>query len=262
MKGKVYFIGAGPGDPELLTLKAKRLLEAADLVIYTGSLLGVGLVARARPTAVVRDSAELYLEQIVAMMVEAARRGQLVARLHSGDPTVFGAIHEQLVALERAGVPFEIVPGVSSVFAAAAALGAELTVPEVAQTVILTRTEGRTPMPPGEQLEALARHGATMALYLSAALIGKAARALMAGYPADTPAAVVADASMPSQRIVTGPLSEIAERARSAGIKAQAMVLVGRALDPEIRRTEAGRRSRLYDPGFSHSFRRGATTHE
>ncbi|MCL5043927.1 MAG: SAM-dependent methyltransferase, partial [Deltaproteobacteria bacterium] len=110
--------------------------------------------------------------------------------------------------------------------------------------------------------EALARHGATMALYLSAALIGKAARALMAGYPADTPAAVVADASMPSQRIVTGPLSEIAERARSAGIKAQAMVLVGRALDPEIRRTEAGRRSRLYDPGFSHSFRRGATTHE
>jgi precorrin-4/cobalt-precorrin-4 C11-methyltransferase len=167
----VYFIGGGPGDPELLTVKAKRLIDSADVIIFTGSLLGEQLFHNVKPDAQVRDSATMHLEEIVTLMVSAAQAGRIVARVHSGDPTIFGAIHEQMVALEREGVRYEIIPGVSSVFAAAAALRTELTIPGVTQTVILTRTAGRTPMPSGEQLHDLARHGTTIALYLSAQLI-------------------------------------------------------------------------------------------
>lgn len=257
MNGMVYFVGGGPGDPELLTLKAKRVIDAAGLVIFTGSLLGERLFCDRRPDAMLHDSATLHLEEIVALMVATAQAGQMVARVHSGDPTVFGAIHEQMVMLEHAGVPYEVIPGVSSVFAAAAALRTELTVPEVAQTVILTRTEGRTPMPSGEALRDLARHGATMALYLSAQLIAQAVRELRMEYPLVTPVAVVAHASLPDQQIIRGTLDDIAAKVKEAGIRAQALILVGPALDPAIKETAAAKKSRLYDRTFTHGFRRG-----
>jgi precorrin-4/cobalt-precorrin-4 C11-methyltransferase len=257
VKGRVYFVGGGPGDPELLTLKAKRVIDSADVIIFTGSLLSEGLFRDAKPGVAIHDSATLHLEEIMALMVSAARSGQTVARVHSGDPTIFGAIHEQMVMLEHAGVPYEVIPGVSSVFAAAAALRTELTVPEVAQTVILTRTEGRTPMPSGEQLRDLARHGATIALYLSAQLITQATCELCTEYPAETPVAVVANASLPDQQIVRGTLNDIAAQVKAAGIRAQAIILVGPALAPAIKHTAATRKSRLYDRTFTHSFRQG-----
>lgn len=254
--GMVYFVGGGPGDPELLTLKAHRIIGTADVIIFTGSLLDSGLFRHARPDAELHDSSGMHLEQLIDLMVSAARAGRTVARIHSGDPTIFGAIHEQVVALERNGVRWEIIPGVSSAFAAAAALGQELTVPEVAQTVIFTRAEGRTPMPEGQRLADLAHHRATMAIFLSAALVGRMAQELMQGYPSDTPVAVVANASLPTQKIIRGRLGDIAEKTRAAGIRAQAMILVGPAVDPEIRVRAANRKSRLYDADFSHGYRR------
>jgi precorrin-4/cobalt-precorrin-4 C11-methyltransferase len=254
--GKVYFVGGGPGDPELLTLRAYRIIGQADVIIYTGSLLDHGLFANARTSAEVYDSAGLHLEQLVELMVDRARKGKLVARVHSGDPSVFGAVHEQMVALESAGVSYEVVPGVCSAFAAAAALGQELTVPELAQTVILTRAEGRTPMPAGQRLRELSSHRATIAIFLSATLIDRVVEELRAGYPLETPVAVVANASQPSQRIVRGTLEDIAAKSKTAGIRAQAMILVGDALDPAVKQRAKGHKSRLYDPSFSHGFRK------
>ncbi len=257
MSGMVYFIGGGPGDPELLTLKAKRVIDAADVIIFTGSLLGEQLFYNVKPDAQVLDSATMHLEEITSRMISASQSGQTVARVHSGDPTIFGAIHEQMVMLEHARVPYDVIPGVSSVFAAAAALKTELTIPEVSQTVILTRTEGRTPMPNGEQLHDLARHGATIALYLSAQLMASAVHELLTSYAPTTPVAVVANASLPHQQIVRGSLADITARVQEAGIRAQAMILVGPALDPAIKTTAAEKKSRLYDCTFTHGFRRG-----
>lgn len=257
MSGMVYFIGGGPGDPELLTLKAKRVIDSADVIIFTGSLLGEQLFHNVKPEAQVLDSATMHLEEITSRMILAAQSGQCVARVHSGDPAIFGAIHEQMVMLDHAGVRYEIIPGVSSVFAAAAALKTELTIPEVSQTVILTRTEGRTPMPNGEQLRDLARHGATIALYLSAQLTAYAVRELLTSYTPTTPVAVVANASLPHQQIVRGSLADITARVQEAGIRAQAMILVGPALDPAIKETAAAKKSRLYDRTFTHGFRQG-----
>lgn len=257
MTSVVYFIGGGPGDPELLTLKAKRVIDSADVIIFTGSLLGERLFHGAKPDAKIFDSAMMHLKEMTSRMIAAAQSGQTVARVHSGDPTIFGAIHEQMVLLEHAEIPYEVIPGVSSVFAAAAALRTELTIPEVAQTVILTRTEGRTPMPSGEQLHDLARHGATIALYLSAELIAQSVRELLVEYPPTTPVAVVAHASLPDQQILRGTLNDIAAKVKAAGIRAQAIILVGPALDPTIKTTAAERKSRLYDRTFTHGFRRG-----
>jgi precorrin-4/cobalt-precorrin-4 C11-methyltransferase len=260
--GKVYFVGGGPGDPELLTLRAHRIIGQASIIIYTGSLLDQGLFAHARADAEIHDSAGLHLEQLVELMVGRARDGKLVARVHSGDPSIFGAIHEQMVALERAGVAYEVIPGVCSAFAAAAALGQELTVPELAQTVILTRAEGRTPMPSGQRLGELACHRATVAVFLSATLIDRVVAELSAGYVPETPVAVVANASRPDQRIVRGTLGDIAAKSKAAGIRAQAMILVGAALDPAIKQRAGERKSRLYDPSFSHGFRKRAPDRE
>lgn len=253
MIGKVWFVGAGPGDPELLTLKARRLLDAADYVLFTGSLVPEALFSGLR--AIVEDSKGLDLDEMSGRLVDRARAGQVVVRAHTGDPTVFGAIHEQIVRLERAGIPWEIVPGVTSAFAAAAAVGAELTVPELTQTVILSRVEGRTPMPDGEKLADLAGHG-TLCLYLSATLTDKLARELVsAGLPENTPVAVVQYASMADQRVLRGTLGTIAAQVREARVRDQAMVLVGPALDPELKRRD-GHESRLYAKDFSHRFRR------
>ena len=254
--GRVYFIGAGPGDPELITLRGKRLIESADLVLYADSLVSPDVCRFARPGAEVVGTADQTLEAIVERMVAACRAGQTVARVQSGDPSLYGALHEQLAALERAGIEYQIVPGVSSAFAAAAVLGAELTVPEVAQTVIFTRLPSRTKGVPNERLRALAAHGATMAIFQSITAVERVVEEILAGGNApETPAAIVCRASWPDQLVLRGRLAEIAGLARRAGLKRQALILVGRVLDPAIRQLAEDRRSGLYDPRHRHIFR-------
>lgn len=257
--GRVYFVGAGPGDPELLTVKARRLIDAADYVLFTGSLVPELLFAGIQ--AEVEDSKGLDLDEMERRLVSRAQAGRRVVRAHTGDPSIYGAIHEQIVRLERAGVPWEIVPGVTSAFAAAAALGAELTIPDLTQTVILTRVEGRTPMPDGEKLADLAGRG-TLCLYLSATLTDKLARELLAaGLPETTPVGVVQYASMPEQRVLRGTLGDVAAKVREARMRAQVMILIGPALDPELKH-RGGHESRLYASDFSHRFRRASATAE
>jgi len=246
----VYFVGAGPGDPELITVKGRRLLEAADLVVYAGSLVPRALVEGL--AAELHDSAPLDLGQIVALMAEGWRAGKRVVRLHTGDPSIYGAIKEQMAALAAQGIPYRLVPGVSSVFAAAAALEAELTLPEVSQTVIITRRAGRTPVPAGEELASLARHQATMLILLSIGMIGQVAAELrQGGYPGDTPVAVVEKVSWPGERIIRGNLDDIAGKVQAAGIAKTAIIAVGRVfaeLPPSAL-------SKLYDKNFAHGCR-------
>ncbi len=249
-------VGVGPGDPELLTLRGKRVIEQADLVIYADSLVHPGIGDFARPDAVVIGSSTMTLEEISARMIEAARAGQLVARVQSGDPAVYGAVHEQMVALDAAGIEYTVVPGVSSVFAAAAALNAELTVPDVAQTIILTRLPSRTTIPEGERLREMAAHGGTIVLFLTIGVIERAVAELVAGgFAEDTPAAILHRVTWEDELILRGTLADIARQARAAGLKRQALILVGRAIDPELRRVAAANRSNLYDPSYSHVFR-------
>jgi precorrin-4/cobalt-precorrin-4 C11-methyltransferase len=255
--GTVYIVGVGPGDPELMTIRAKKIIDVADLIIYTGSLLGDEGFRDVRPTTRLVDSAGLQLEQIVELMRSAALAGQIVARVHDGDPAIFGALSEQVAPLEAAGIPCEVVPGVTAAFAAAAALKAELTIPELAQTVILTRMEGRTPVPDGEKLRDLARHGTTLVLYLSIVLIDRVVAELRRGYPDDTPVAVVQRAWCPDEVILRGTLTDIASKVRAARMRAQALIMVGPVFRPDLRRTW-DRKSKLYDPDFSHGFRRAA----
>lgn len=256
MTGKVYFIGAGPGDPELLTLKGRRLVGEADLVIYADSLVHPGVCAFARPGAEVVGSSALTLEEVWDRMLAACQAGQTVARVHSGDPSLYGAVHEQAVRLEAAGILYEIVPGVSSAFAAAAVLGAELTVPDLAQTVIFTRRPNRTTRPPNEDLRALAQHGATLVIFLSVASMRAVVADLRAGgYSPDTPVAVVYRVTWEDERVLRGTLADIAAQVRAAKVTKQALILVGPALDPALRQEGAGHRSHLYSGEFSHLFR-------
>jgi len=249
---RIYFVGAGPGDPELITVKGRRLLEQAEVVVYAGSLVPVALVEGL--AAELHDSAGLTLEEIIAVMSEGVRAGKRVVRLHTGDPSIYGAIREQMEQLARQRIPFEVVPGVSSATAAAAALEAELTLPEVSQTVIITRRAGRTPVPEKEDLISLAAHRATMLILLSVAMIDQVAADLAeGGYPAETPVAVVEKVSWPEQRIIRATLGDIAGRVRAAGIKKTAIIAVGEA----FREAPAGAVSRLYDQSFSHGCRQG-----
>ncbi len=252
----VYIVGVGPGDPDLMTIRAKRIIDQADLIIYTGSLLGKKGFQDVKPTAKLVDSAGLHLQQIVGLMQEAALSGQVVARVHDGDPAIFGALSEQVAPLEEAGISFEVVPGVTSAFAAAAAVKVELTIPELSQTIILTRMEGRTPVPDGEKLRELARHRATLVLYLSIVLIDKVVGELKTAYPDDTPVVVVQKASCPDQKILWGTLADIAGQVKAAKMRAQALIMVGPVFKPDLRRTWK-KKSRLYDKTFSHAFRRG-----
>ena len=254
--GMVVFVGAGPGDPDLLTVRAVKVIQQADLVIWAESLVHPGVAALARPDAEVIGSATMTLELISARMIEAAKAGKLVARVQSGDPAVYGAMHEQMVLLDAAEVPYAVVPGVSAVFAAAAALNAELTVPDVAQTVILTRLPSRTTIPEQEQLRAMAAHGGTICLFLSITVIERVVSELIAGgYAADTPAAVLHRVSWEDETIIRGTLSDISAAARAAGLKRQALILVGRVIDPDLRAAASSHRSNLYDPTYSHVFR-------
>jgi precorrin-4/cobalt-precorrin-4 C11-methyltransferase len=248
---RVFIIGAGPGDPKLITLRGAELIARCPIVLYTGSLVPREVVAMARADATVLDSSSMTLDQILAVITEARTLNYDVARVHTGDPLIFGSTAEQMRRMEALGIEYEIVPGVSSFTAAAAALGRELTLPELSQTVILTRAEGRTPMPSCEKLGALAAHRATLCLFLSITLLRDVTESLIPSYGSDCPVAVVHKASCPDQKIVLGTLSDIRDKVRAAGIKSQSMVLVGRVLTA----TDFAN-SKLYDPEFSHGFRR------
>lgn len=244
----IYFVGAGPGDPELITLKGYQLLQKADLVIYTGSLINPELLNYCSPDCKLVNSASLDLDTIVAMMVEAYQADHLVVRLHTGDPSLFGAIGEQMECLEHKEIPFCIVPGVSSFLAAAASLKREYTVPDISQTVIITRLEGRTPVPERERLAQLAASHSSMVIFLSVGMIAEVAAELAQAYSLDTPVAVVERASWPNERIVQGTLAELAALTRSAGITKTALIMVG-----DFLRTSG--RSKLYDRDFVHEYR-------
>lgn len=248
---KVYFVGAGPGEPELLTVRGERLLKNCRLCIYAGSLVSPSVLESLPREAEKYNSAEMSLEEVVSVYRRAKEKGLDVIRLHSGDPAIYGAIREQMDQLDRLGIEYEVVPGISSFQASAAALRTELTAPEIAQTVILTRTSGRTPLPPEQELERLAQTKSTLCIFLSGNRIEEIARRLAPFYGWDCPAAVVYHASWPDQKIVEGPLEEIGGKVKEAGIGETSLIVVGRAL---LRNLPA---SRLYDPGFSHKFRRG-----
>ncbi len=258
--GKVYIIGAGPGDPELLTLKAKRIIDDADVIIYADSLVPEGIAGFAKPGARVYGSKEMALPEIMQVTLQAVSEGKTVARIQSGDPSLYGATLEQMRILEARQVDYEIIPGVSAAFAAAAVLKAELTVPEVSQTVIMTRAEGRVPMPEGEDLVGLARHGSTLVIFLSVTRMFRIANQLQeAGYPADTPVAVAYRVGWPDQQIIRGTLTDIVQKVRDAKITLQALIIVGKAVDPNLldpASDESVAVSHLYSDEYTHLYRR------
>ncbi|MGD6845553.1 precorrin-4 C(11)-methyltransferase [Bacillus infantis] len=253
---KLYIIGAGPGAADLITVRGLKLLQEADSVFYADSLVSEDLISQAKEDAEVIKTAGMHLEEMVGAMAERLLTGKKVVRVHTGDPAVYGAILEQMALLKERGIETEIVPGVSSVFAAAAATGAELTIPDLTQTVILTRAEGRTPVPDAEKLRELARHHCTVALFLSATLTKKVVKEFTAGgWQDDTPVAVIYKASWPDQKIVRTTLERLDEDMKKNGIRKQAMILAGWALDEKIH--EKDYRSKLYDKEFTHGFRKG-----
>lgn len=253
---KVSFVGAGPGDPELITVKGRSRIESADIIIYAGSLVNPELLRYAAPEIPVYNSAEMNLEEVTEIYRENKEKPGSIVRLHTGDPSLYGAIQEQIDFCRAEGIPTEVVPGVSSFFAAASSLQQEYTLPGISQTLILTRIAGRTPVPETENLADLARHGSSMAVFLSAGKMKEVTKKLLSGFSPDTPAAVVYRASWPDERIITGTLSDIAEKTDAAGIRKQALILVGKVLRAA---TETGfyEKSKLYDPGFSHEYRTG-----
>ena len=261
IRGKVYFVGSGPGDPELITVKAKRIISEADLVVYADSLVPETIADFASPEAEVHGSKNMSLPEIMEVMLRAVAEGKTVARVQSGDPSVYGAILEQMRILEREGVEYEIIPGVSAAFAAAALLKTELTVPEVSQTIIMTRAEGRVAMPPKEQLQDLAAHGCSLVIFLSITRMTRIVRELRsAGYPAETPIAVIYRVGWPEEMVIRGTLTDIAGKVRDAKINRQALVMVGEAVNPELRSPDyvAAKQpasSHLYSESYTHLFR-------
>ncbi len=244
----IYFVGAGPGDPELITLKGHRLLQQAQLVVYTGSLINPELLPAASPESRLVDSSSLELEEIVDLMQGYYQEEKLVVRLHTGDASIYGAIGEQMRELENRDIPYRQVPGISSFLAAAASLQREYTVPGGSQTLILTRMEGNTPVPEEEKLSFLAQHRASLAVFLSASLVEKVQEELLQGYPPHTPVAVVYKASWPEEMVLEGNLERLAQLTREAGISKTALILVGDFL-------QTTGNSKLYYSNFSHSYR-------
>lgn len=252
----IIFIGAGPGDPELITVKGMKALSVAEVLLYAGSLVSPGVLAWAPPGAELVDTAPLALEDIVARLAEAHRAGKRAVRLHSGDTSLFSAMQEQLELLEGEGIPCQVIPGVTAAAAAAASLAQELTLPEVTQTVILTRAAGRTPVPERENLRSLAAHGATLVIYLSIQLLEGVAADLAETYGPEAPVVVAYRVSWPDEHFIRGTLADIAAKVRAAGITRQALILVGPALAVWERGLKA--RSRLYDRTFAHGWRDAA----
>jgi precorrin-4/cobalt-precorrin-4 C11-methyltransferase len=247
----VHFIGAGPGAPDLITVRGLKLIREAGLVLYAGSLVPREVVAEARPGVEVIDTAPMTLDEIVLRMQEAHGAGADVARVHSGDPSLYGAIAEQMKRLDSLGIPYDVTPGVPAFAAAAATLKRELTLPDIAQTVVLTRTAVRaSSMPEGEDLEAFARTGATLAIHLSINNLANVVRSLSPVLGADCPCAVVWRASWPDETVLEATLGTIRERVKAEGFTRTALILVGRALAHDL-----GTESRLYDPAHSHVLR-------
>ncbi|WP_294376492.1 precorrin-4 C(11)-methyltransferase [uncultured Clostridium sp.] len=245
----VYFIGAGPGAADLITVRGRDILERAEVVIYTGSLVSKEHLEYCRPDAQIYNSAGMTLEDVMEIMTMEEQMGKTVVRLHTGDPSIYGAIREQMVELDRVGIQYEVVPGVSSFTGAAAAINREFTLPGVTQTVILTRIEGKTPVPETEDLERLASVGASMAIFLSVSMIDKVVEKLKKGYKKNVAVAVVERATWPDQRIIMGHLDDIAEKVKENNITKCAQILVGDFIDSDFEK------SLLYDKTFSHMYR-------
>ncbi len=250
----VLFVGAGPGDPELITVKGQKALQKADVVIYAGSLVPQELLQWTRPGSTSLSSASMNLEEIITTIATAWSAGKRVVRLHTGDPSLYGAIFEQMVELQQRGITYKIIPGVTAAFAAAAALGIEYTLPEVSQTLILTRMAGRTPVPRQEDLVALASHQASMAIYLSISMIDEVASILSDAYGADSRCAVVYRASQPEERIIISRLKELPVKVKKEKIAKQALIIVGKTL--EVNPDNLVYKSKLYDKKFKHEFRK------
>lgn len=248
---KVYFIGAGPGDPELITIKGQKIIKEADIIIYAGSLVPKEVINCHKEGALIYNSASMSLEEVISVTIDGVKNNKKVARVHTGDPAIYGAHREQMDILEENGIEFEVIPGVSSFLASAAVLKKEFTLPNVSQTVICTRIEGRTAVPERESLESLAYHRSSMAIFLSVHMIEKVIESLSKYYPLDTPIAVVQKATWPDQKIVLGTLKDIESKVKEANIKKTAQILVGDFLGNEYEK------SKLYDKNFTHEFRKG-----
>ena len=253
---KVYFIGAGPGDPELITVKGKKIIEQADIVIYAGSLVNEKVIDCRKDHARVYNSASMTLEEVIDVIKGGISKGLSIARVHTGDPSIYGAIREQIDELEVSDIEYEIIPGVSSFTAAASVLGKEFTLPGVSQTVICTRLEGRTPVPEKEDLELLASHNASMSIFLSVHMVDEVVSKLSAHYPDKTPVAVVQRATWPDEKSITGTLEDIAVKIKEANVTKTALILVGDFLGNEYEK------SKLYDKNFSHDFRQAKCSGE
>ncbi len=246
----VYFIGAGPGDPELLTIKAGKIIKKADVIVYAGSLINRDILKSAKRGARLYDSSRMSMEEVLYLIKRAKASGSIVARIHSGDPSLYGAIQEQMDWCEKEGVDYSVIPGVSSFQAAAASLKQELTLPGVSQTVILTRISGRTKVPAKEDLRKLAEIRATMVIFLSIDKIGGVVKKIRNGYGLDTPVVVIEKVSFSGERKITGTLRDIEKKVEDAGIARRALIIVGDVLKKDYRK------SKLYDKGFGHMFRK------
>ncbi len=249
MDNIIKIVGAGAGDPELITVKGMNALKEADVVIYAGSLVNPALLDYCKKDCVIYDSAGMNLDEVIDVMKEAYPQGKKIVRLHTGDPSIYGAIREQMDRLDDLGFRYTVIPGVSSFCAAAAALKKEYVLPEVSQTVILTRMEGRTPVPEKEDIRNLAKINATMIIFLSVHMIEEVVERLLEGYTEDTPCAVVYKASWPEEKKVVGTLADIADKVHEANIGRTALITVGRFLGDEYAL------SKLYDKAFSHGYR-------
>ncbi len=246
----VHFVGAGCGAPDLITVRGARLLGEADVIIYAGSLVNPAVLQYAREDCVIHDSAYMTLEQVLEVIQQAEREGKTTVRLHTGDSSIYGAVREQFDQLIKLGIDYDVCPGVSAFCGAAASLKAEYTLPDVTQTVIISRMEGRTPVPEREKIRSLASHGSTMVLYLSTGLLENLQKELVAGgYATDTPAAIVYKATWPEEKIFRCPVSRLAETAKANNITKTALIIVGYFLGDKYER------SKLYDPGFTTEFR-------
>ena len=247
----VNFVGAGPGAPDLITVRGMELIKKADVIIYAGSLVNPELLKYAPENAEIHNSAVMTLEEVLSVMIKADSEGKEVVRLHTGEPSIYGAVREQMDALEKTGIPYASCPGVSACFGAAAGLNLEYTLPEVSQTLIITRLSGKTSVPESESMESLAAHGASMAIYLSTGMLSELSKKLIrGGYAPETPAAIVYKATWDEEKKVICTVSDLSEMAEKEGIKKTAIVLVGDAI-----KHSGYARSKLYDPSFSTEYR-------
>lgn len=252
-KNTVYFVGSGPGDPELITIKAKKLVEIADVIIYSGSLLNPSILEYAKKEASLYDAAKLDRNEIYGILRDSTKEGKLAIRFHDGDPGIFSTIREQIDKLERDGINCEVVPGITSLLGAAASMNLELTLPGITQTIIITRAEFRTPVPDREKISELSKHGATMAFYLSVHLLDKVVEELLKGgvYNNETPVAIVYKATWKEEKILKGTLETISKKVRDERIVKTALIVVGDVISPKKYEF-----SKVYDSQFTHGFRR------